>query len=114
MKNIHKQTHQHRFDHRTTNKMGQDYLSAIDGIFLKNIAKECENKDCVMDSANQVVIEYSVNIFDETLTWDTDESYSLAISTLGQLLSYFLNLICIGRVKGTLTWSKNSRYVTKK
>ncbi len=38
-----------------------------------------------MESENEVIIEYSVNIFDDMLTWDTDESYSLAISTVGQL-----------------------------
>lgn len=74
----------HRFEHRTTDTIGEDYLNAIDGIFLKNIASECDKKGCVMESENEVTIQYSINIFDDKLTWETDESYSLAISTLGQ------------------------------
>lgn len=80
-----------RFEHRTTNTNGLDYLNAIDGIFLDNIANECENKQCVLESENEVVVQYSINIFDDTLTWDTDESYSLAISTEGQSICDILS-----------------------
>ncbi|XP_037028823.1 chitooligosaccharidolytic beta-N-acetylglucosaminidase [Bradysia coprophila] len=72
--------HNIRFEHQGTH--GREYLDAINGIFLKNIASECEKKDCVVESDNEVIIEYSINVFDETLTWETDESYSLVISTL--------------------------------
>lgn len=74
-----------RFEHRTTNTNDQEYLNIIDGIFLKNIVRECEKKLCFMESENEVVIQYAITTFDDTLTWETDESYNLAISTLGQL-----------------------------
>lgn len=57
-------------------------MNAIDAIFLKNIASECEKKDCMVESENDVIIQYNINIVEDTLTWETDESYSLAISTI--------------------------------
>lgn len=78
--------HSYRFD--SPGSHGQEYLDAINGIFLKNIASECAKKDCVTESENEVIIEYSIEVFDETLTWETDESYSLTMSTSGQ--SHFI------------------------
>lgn len=64
-------------------------MSAIDEIFLKNIASECLRKDCIMETTNEVIIEYSVSSFDDSLTWETDESYSVAISTVGKFQIFY-------------------------
>lgn len=70
------------FDTTTVPDKTKRYLKDISDIFIENIIKEC-HQNCTIPSTTEVLIKIFVNSIDLSLKWETDESYSLEVSTIG-------------------------------
>lgn len=70
------------FDTTTVPEKTKRYLQDVSEIFLENIKNEC-HQDCTIPSKTDVLIKIFVNSIDLSLKWETDESYTLEVSTIG-------------------------------
>lgn len=61
----------------------KSYLEAISDLLLDNLRKECHNNCTASRNVASVLVRIYVNAYDTILTWSTDESYSLDITTVG-------------------------------
>lgn len=59
------------------------YLEAISDLLVDNLRKECHNNCTSSRNVASVLVRIYVNSYDTILTWSTDESYSLDITTDG-------------------------------
>lgn len=70
------------FDTTSVPDKTKRYLKDVSDIFLENIRNECY-QNCTIPSKTDVLIKIFVNSIDLSLKWETDESYSLEVSTIG-------------------------------
>lgn len=68
----------------------EQFLSETQKIFLKNLFKEC-GKSCNRSSANSVLISTNIQTSETSLTWLTDESYELLLSTHDKTIDVTIN-----------------------
>lgn len=74
-----------RFDLTNVPDGTNRYISAVGQIFLATIGKESGSL-CHLESPSEVVVRFDVYTPYLNLTWTTDESYSVTVSTEGELM----------------------------
>lgn len=61
----------------------KSYLEAISDLLVENLQKECQNNCTDKQVDANVLVRIYINTYETILTWTTDESYSIDITTKG-------------------------------
>uniref|UniRef100_A0A1B0CCX8 beta-N-acetylhexosaminidase n=2 Tax=Lutzomyia longipalpis TaxID=7200 RepID=A0A1B0CCX8_LUTLO len=75
-----------RFDFQDIPLVTKDLMVDMTKVFMRNIRHEC-GANCTLPSETEVLVRIFITSPDTTLSWETVESYSLDISTLGTKVS---------------------------
>ncbi|XP_059617121.1 chitooligosaccharidolytic beta-N-acetylglucosaminidase [Phlebotomus argentipes] len=75
-----------RFDFQDIPLATKDLMVDMTKLFMRSIKYECSS-NCTLPSETEVIVRIFITSPDTTLSWDTVESYSLDISTLGTKVS---------------------------